>query len=94
MNHSKIMGSEQRGILLHLLCSSHTKIIKIKLTKNLRGFLISTNNFFKILKLYLSMEEWFHQQSNLKEEELAPCPLVAIAIELMKSVFPRMFGQG
>jgi hypothetical protein len=39
------------------------------------------------------MEEWFHE-SNLKEEVLASCLLVAQTIELMMSVFPRVAGRG
>jgi hypothetical protein len=82
MNHSKVIGSERRGNLLHLLCLSHTNVIKPKLTEKLREQSILINKLLKCLKLYLSMEEWFHE-SNLKEEVLASCPLVAQTIELM-----------
>jgi hypothetical protein len=93
MNHSKMTGSERRGNLLHLLCFSHTNAIKPKLMEKLREQSISINKLLKCLKLFLSMEEWFHE-SNLKEEVLASCPLVAQTIELMMSVFPREARRG
>jgi hypothetical protein len=93
MNQSKVNGSERRGNLLCLLCLCHTDAIKHTLTEKLREQSISIKNFFKCLKLYLSMEEWFHD-SNLKEEVSASRPLVAETICLMKSVFPRHIGRG
>ena len=87
MNQSKVNGSERRGNLLRLLCLSHTDAIKDSLSTNLRSQSrpISFLKFQKCLKLYLSMEEWFHD-SNLKEEVAASRPLVAETINLMKSV--------
>ena len=95
MNQSKVNGSERRGNLLRLLCLSHTDAIKDSLSTNLRSQSrpISFLKFQKCLKLYLSMEEWFHD-SNLKEEVSASRPLVAETINLMKSVFPREAGRG
>ncbi len=93
MNGSKVTGSERRGNLLCLLCLSHTDAIKPKLTEKLREQSISMNKFLKCLKLYLSMEEWFHE-SNLKEEVLASRSLIAQTIELTLSVFPRESGRG
>ena len=95
MNQSKVNGSERRGNLLRLLCLSHTDAIKDSLSTNLRSQSrpISFLKFQKCLKLYLSMEEWFHD-SNLKEEVAASRPLVAETINLMKSVFPREAGRG
>ena len=93
MNGSKVTGSERRGNLLCLLCLSHIDAIKPKLTEKLREQSISMNKFLKCLKLYLSMEEWFHE-SNLKEEVLASRSLIAQTIQLMLSVFPRESGRG
>jgi hypothetical protein len=93
MNGSKVTGSERRGNLLCLLCLSHTDAIKQKSTGKLREQSMSMNKFLKCLKLYLSMEKWFHE-SNLKEEVLASCSLVAQTIELMMSAFPREAGRG
>ena len=95
MNQSKVNGSERRGNLLRLLCLSHTDAIKHSLSKNLRAQsrTIFFLKFQKCLKLYLSMEELFHD-SNLKEEVAASRPLVAETINLMKSVFPREAGRG
>jgi hypothetical protein len=93
MNGSKVTGSERRGNLLRLLCLSHTDAIKQKLTEKLREQSISMNKFQKCLKLYLSMEEWFHG-SNLKEEVLASCSLISQTIKLMLSVFPRASRHG
>jgi hypothetical protein len=80
MNHSKVTGLERGGNLLHLLCLSHTDAIKPKLREKLREQSISIYKLYKCLKLYLSMEEWFHE-SNLKDKVLASCPLVAQTIE-------------
>jgi len=93
MSHSKVSGLERRGNLLCLLCLSHTNAIKPILMEKLREQSISINKLLKCLKLYLSMEEWFHE-SNLKEVVLASCPLVAQPIELMMSVFPREARRG
>ncbi len=54
---------------------------------------MSINKFYKCLKLYLSMEEWFHEP-NLKEEVMASRPLVAQTIQLMMSIFPRVAKCG
>ncbi len=93
MSHSKVSGLERRGNLLHLLCMSHTDAIKPKLREKLWEQSILINKIYKCLKLYLSMEEWFHE-SNLREEVLASCPLVSQTVELMMSVFPRVAGRG
>jgi hypothetical protein len=61
--------------------------------EKLREQSISINKLLKCLKLYLSMEEWFHE-SNLKKEVLASHPLFAQTIELMMSDFPREAGRG
>ena len=93
MNPSKVTGSERRGNLLRLLCLSHTDAIKSKLTEKLREQSISMNKFQKCLKLYLSMEEWFHG-TNLKVQVLASRSLISDTIKLMMSVFPRESGRG
>ncbi len=49
---------------------------------------INFANFFKCLKLYISMEEWFHK-NNLKEEVNSANSLVAKTIELLHTCFLR-----
>lgn len=93
LNHSKVTGSERRGNLLRLLCLSHTDLIHNTLKDYLRSSSISIHKFFECLKLYLSMEEWFHQ-SNPKDEVNAARTLIAYTIELMQFVFPRQDGRG
>jgi hypothetical protein len=88
-----VTGSERRGNLLCLLCLSHTNLIHNMLKDYLRSSSISIRKFFECLKLYLPMEEWFHQ-SNPKNEVNSACSLIACTIKLMQFVFPRQAGRG
>ena len=90
---SKQNGMEQRRNLLCLLCLSHTETIRNKLKDCLSDSSISINKFFDCLKLYLSMEGWFHDPNPKEEVNSARCT-IAHTITLMKNVFPRLDGQG
>jgi len=93
MNGSKVTGSERRGNLLHLLCLSYTDAINTKLTEKLREQSISMTKFQKCIKLYLSMEEWFHR-NNLKKEVVNSRYMISDTIKLIQSVFRRDSGRG
>ena len=93
MNGSKVTGSERRGNLLRLLCLSYTDAINTKLTEKLREQSISMTKFQKCIKLYLSMEEWFHG-NNLKKEVVNSRYMISDTIKLIQSVFPRDSGRG
>ena len=45
------------------------------------------------IKLYLSMEEWFHE-TNSKAEVQPARPMIAKVIQLVYEVFPRSKGNG
>ncbi len=64
---TKCQAEERRGNLFLLLCIAHT----VEGSKILRKGLQYLNNkwqrWIKCLKLYLSMEEWFHDSNDKKE---------------------------
>ena len=45
-------------------------------------------NWIQFIKLYLSMEEWFHD-SNPKEEVNNAKPLIAKVLQALQELFPR-----
>ena len=47
----------------------------------------------KCLKMYLSMEDWFHQ-TNKNEEVKRACPLISIVIQMIHESFPCTVGHG
>ena len=85
---TQVGATERRGNLFLLLCLSYTTLIRTKLSSVLSLHNITMENFQKCLKLYLSMEEWFHS-SNEKQEVENARPLIGHVIDLIKKVFPR-----
>ncbi len=85
---TKCQAEERRGDLFLLLCIVHTVEGSAILRK---GFQYSSNKWLgwiKCLKLYLSMEEWFHDSNDKKEVNNAR-PLTGEVLKMVQSLFPR-----
>jgi hypothetical protein len=82
LNHTLVSATERCGNKFLLLCHCHTDAVHKDFEMIFCQSGINSANFFKCLKLYISMEEWFHE-NNLKEEvNLANC-LVSETLELL-----------
>jgi hypothetical protein len=57
---TKCQSSERKGNLFHLLCIAHTSSGGSVLKRSLKLKDRRWKQFIEFLKLYLSMEEWFH----------------------------------
>ncbi len=82
-----VIATERRGNMFLLLCLCHTDAICKDFETMLCQSRNNSANFFKCLKLYISMEEWFHE-NNLKDEVNLANSLVAETLELLHICFP------
>ena len=89
---TKCQASERKGNLFLLLCIAHTVEGSVKLQKAL-GYPSPSRwkNFLECIKLYLSMEEWFHD-NNRKEEVNNSREMIAKVLSLIQILFPREEG--
>ena len=71
-----------------LLCIGSTALGGEKLQTALRYNDRTWKKWLGFVKLYLSMEEWFHH-SNPKEEVNNTRPLIAKVLQLLQDLFPR-----
>lgn len=93
LKNNKVSAHERRGNLLRLLLLMHTESAHDWIFPYLRSNNVDTEKFIRCLKLYLSMEEWFHCTNEVEEVENAR-PLIAEVIDMVKEIFPRSEGQG
>ncbi len=87
LKNTLVSATERHGEMFLLLCLCHTDAVCKNLVRILCQSGINSANFFKCLKLYISMEEWFHK-NNVKEEVNSANSLVAEILELLHSCFP------
>jgi hypothetical protein len=85
---TKCQAEERRGNLFLLLCIAHTVEGSEILRKGLQYLNNKWQRLIKCLKLYLSMEEWFHD-SNDKNEINSARPLIAEVLKMVQTLFPR-----
>ena len=85
---TKCQAEERRGNLFLLLCIAHTVEGSEILRKGLQYLNNKWQRWIKCLKLYLSMEEWFHD-SNDKKEVNSARPLIAEVLKMVQTLFPR-----
>jgi hypothetical protein len=64
---TKCQSSERKGNLFQLLCIAHTTIGSSIMKRSLSYPNPKWKGFIEFLKLYLGMEEWFHN-ANDKDE--------------------------
>ena len=86
---SKCQSSERKGNLFRLLCIAHTSCGRDVLTRCLRLTPeIKWKQFIEFMKLYLSMEEWFHD-ANDKDEVKCARKEIAKVLQSLQLFFPR-----
>ncbi len=73
---TKFQSSEQKRNLFRLLCIAHTTNGSHVMKRSLKYSDAKWKQYIKFLKLYLSMEEWFHDSNN-KLEEINAQPQIA-----------------
>ena len=89
---SKCQAEERKGNLFLLLCLAYTVEGGNTLQKALRYPSNSRwKKFLEFLKLYLSMEEWFHD-CNPKEEVKNSRIMIAKVLKMLQELFPREEG--
>ncbi len=71
-----------------LLCTAHTLERSEILHKGLQYSQHKWVKWLKFLKLYLSMEEWFHNSNDKVEVDNAK-PLIGKVLQILQAVFPR-----
>jgi hypothetical protein len=64
---TKCQSSEQKGNLFRLLCIAHTTNGSRVIKRSLKYSDAKWKQYIKFLKLYLCMEEWFHDSKNKLE---------------------------
>ena len=93
LKNTLVNAVERRGNLNLLLCMTYTDHIYNLLHPVLAKHGSSIEEMQDCLKLYLSMEEWFHDH-NPKEQVKSSRDLIARVIKLVQKVFPRTDGHG
>ena len=84
---TKCQSSEQKGNIFRLLCIAHTTFGSSILKRSLSFSESKWKRFVEFLKLYLSMEEWFHD-SNEKEEVRHSREQIANVPRMLQRLFP------
>jgi hypothetical protein len=87
LKNTLVSATERCGNMFLLLCLCHTDSVHKDSETILPQSGINSANFFKCLKLYISMEEWFYGR-NLKEEVNSANSFVAETLELLHTCFP------
>ena len=85
---TKCQSSERKGNLFRLLCIAHTSSGCAVLKRCLKLTDRKWAQFIEFLKLYLSMEEWFHDANNKKEVRCAR-EEIAKVLQSLQHFFPR-----
>lgn len=85
---TRCQSSERKGNLFLLLCVAHTADGRLILQFELDYSKKQYDRWLDLLKLYLAMEEWFHDARDKEEVELAR-ELVADIITQVQEYFPR-----
>lgn len=88
-----VNATERRGNLFLLLCICHTDGVQNHLFYYLKQEGIDPNQFLECIKMYLAMEEWFHE-TNEKQKVRKARTLIGRVISNVQEVFPRDKGQG
>ena len=90
IDDTKCQSEERRGNLFLLLCIASTVMGGEKLKTAFRYDDKAWKEWIKFVKLYLSMEEWFHD-SNPKQEVDQARHLIAKVLTTLQKLFPRHF---
>ena len=92
IDETKCQAEERKVNLFLLLCIAHTTEGSNKLQTAL-GYASQGRwkTFLEFLKLFLLMEEWFHDY-NRKEEENNYRVMIAKVLKMLQELFPREEG--
>ena len=85
---TKCQSYERKGNLFLLLCIVHTTIGSLIMTRSLSYPKPKWKQFIEFLKLYLGMEEWFHD-ANDKDEVRQARDQIAKVLRMLHQLFPR-----
>ena len=85
---TKCQSSERKGNLFQLLCIAHTTVGSSILQRSLSYSGQKWKRFVEFIKLYLAMEEWFHD-ANKKEEVRAARVEIAKVLQMLQQLFPQ-----
>ena len=86
IDSTRCQSSERKGNLFLLLCIAHTADGALTLQHELNYTVPHWKNWLEFLKLYLSMEEWFHD-ARQKEEVHRSGEAVATVMEDIQRYF-------
>jgi len=87
IDDTKCQSEERKGNLFWLLCIGSTALGGEKLQTALLYNDRTWKKWLGFVKLYLSMEEWFHD-SNPKDEVNNARPLITKVLQLLQDLFP------
>ena len=85
---TRCQSSERKGNFFLLMVIAHTADGKLILRHELQYSQAQYKQWLDLLKLYLAMEEWFHD-ARFKDEVDRARPVVAAVISKIKKYFPR-----
>ena len=85
---TKCQSSERKGNIFQLLCIAHTAAGSSILQRSLSYSGQKWKRFVEFIKLYLAMEEWFHDANN-KNEVRAARVEIANVLQMLQQLFPR-----
>jgi hypothetical protein len=87
LKNTLVSATERHENMFLLLCLCHTGAVCKDFEMILSQSRINPANFFKCLKLYISMEEWFHK-NNMKDEVDSANSLIAETLKILHTCFP------
>ena len=93
MQGAGINACEKHRNLLRFLCMAYTTMVLVALFPELERHGVDPDEFIEVLRMYLSIEEWFHS-TNLITKVRTARPLTDSVIEMIQQVFPRPEGNG
>jgi hypothetical protein len=86
---TKCQSSERKGNLFILMCIAHTSKGKLVMQRSIDMTDDTWRKLKVFLKLFIGMEEWFHD-SNDKAEVIGARPEIAKVLHSLKTFFPRL----
>ena len=87
---TKCQSSEQKGNLFRLLCIAHTTNGSRVIKRSLKYSDTKWKQYIEFLKLYLCMEEWFHDSNN-KLEVINAQPQIAKLLQSLQQFFSKKY---
>jgi hypothetical protein len=86
---TKCQSSEQKGNLFQLLCIAQATNRRCVMKRSLRLSDTKWKQYVEFLKIYLGMEEWFHDSNN-KLEVVNAQPQIAKVLQSLHHFFPEI----